>query len=87
MDPNAPLDPMPDLGVDWPDMNAPDVIAPLDATEPAADATETKAAEVDSTKESKYSVVLEGLQGSMASGRSRKRSIRNRRFAKAMARH
>lgn len=63
LDPNAPLDPMPDLGVDWPDMNAPDVIAPLDATEPAADATETKAAEVDSTKESKYSVVLEGLQG------------------------
>ena len=24
LDPTAPLDPMPDLGVEWPDMNAPE---------------------------------------------------------------
>ena len=48
LDPSAPLDPMPDLGVDWPDMNAPDPapppevegVAPEDAAEATADAAE-----------------------------------------------
>ena len=30
LDPTAPLDPLPDLGVDWPDMNAPDAPAPIE---------------------------------------------------------
>src|SRR4051795_7502967 len=28
LDPNAPLEPLPDLGVDWPDLNAKDATAP-----------------------------------------------------------
>jgi len=28
LDPTAPLDPMPDIGVEWPDMNAPDATVP-----------------------------------------------------------
>ena len=36
LDPSAPLDPMPDLGVDWPDMASPDPVIepePSDSTE------------------------------------------------------
>jgi translocation and assembly module TamA len=48
LDPSAPLDPMPDLGVDWPDMNVPDPapppevegVAPDDAAEATAEAAE-----------------------------------------------
>ena len=48
LDPSAPLDPMPDLGVDWPDMNTPDPapppelegVAPDDAAEATAEAAE-----------------------------------------------
>lgn len=39
LDPNAPLDPMPDLGVDWPDMNGPDPVVeplPVEARQEAA---------------------------------------------------
>ena len=43
LDPSAPLDPMPDLGVDWPDLNQPEPevppevegVAPEAAAEPA----------------------------------------------------
>ncbi|MES2270991.1 MAG: BamA/TamA family outer membrane protein [Pseudomonadota bacterium] len=38
IDPNATLAPMPDLGVDWPDMDAPDTMAPLMAEVPDAQA-------------------------------------------------
>ncbi|HKT14071.1 MAG TPA: hypothetical protein VJR87_01555, partial [Allosphingosinicella sp.] len=31
LDPAAPLAPMPDIGVEWPDMNAPDAPPPADA--------------------------------------------------------
>lgn len=37
LDPAAPLEPLPDLGVELPDMNAPDVQVPLEA--PQAPAT------------------------------------------------
>jgi translocation and assembly module TamA len=36
LDPSAPLDAMPDLGVDWPDMNAPDASVPATAAPVAA---------------------------------------------------
>ena len=54
LDPSAPLDPLPGLGVDWPDLNATD-----DATaRPAGPA----AAEPDSgTSEHKYTLAIEGL--------------------------
>jgi translocation and assembly module TamA len=59
LDPTAPLDPMPDIGVEWPDMNAPD------ATVPAADGVETPAPAVtiDAAEERRYSVIIEGIQG------------------------
>jgi translocation and assembly module TamA len=62
LDPNAPLDPMPDLGVDWPDM---DEKEPL-ATPPAQSVIETPAEAnlgmADSSAEQHYSVVLTGLE-------------------------
>ena len=51
LDPSAPLDPLPDLGVDWPDMNAPDPAPPPEvegvAAEDAAEATEQDAERVE----------------------------------------
>jgi len=40
LDPNAPLDPMPDLGIDWPDMNQPDPV-PEPEPLPEEETTET----------------------------------------------
>ena len=53
LDPNAPLDPMPDLGVEWPDMN----VDPVQAT------AEEKAAAVDPAVERRYSLAVEGVSG------------------------
>ena len=67
LDPNAPMDAMPDLGVDWPDMNAPD---PKPDPEPAGSvAEETTAVEPaspsgsidDSAATRRYVVRLDGL--------------------------
>jgi translocation and assembly module TamA len=58
LDPAAPLAPMPDLGVEWPDMNAPDAPPPADAGTPAI----SRPPEIDASEERKYSVVIEGLQ-------------------------
>ena len=58
LDPNAPLDAMPDLGVDWPDLMAPDAAA---ANEPAVGERVTTADEDPS--ERRYTVALEGLAG------------------------
>ena len=56
LDPSAPLDPMPDLGVDWPD---------LDAEAPEELLPETPAAEArpvtDASTERAYAVTIEGL--------------------------
>jgi translocation and assembly module TamA len=58
LDPSAPLDPLPDLGVDWPDMDAgPDEIA---------DAPDTSIA--DASTERTYHVRFEGLEGIEAEG-------------------
>jgi translocation and assembly module TamA len=68
LDPSAPLDPMPDLGVAWPDLNAPDQPAPPLPEAPPASATEPTAGKVavapsspEGASERKYSVVIEGL--------------------------
>ena len=54
LDPSAPLDPLPDLGVDWPDMEqGPD--------EPIADAPDTGIA--DAAADRRYTVRIEGLDG------------------------
>lgn len=70
LDPDAPMDAMPDLGVDWPDMNAPDP-APLPDPEPLPDAAPVEAADAepdpagvsidDSVAARRYAVRLEGL--------------------------
>jgi translocation and assembly module TamA len=52
LDPSAPLDPLPDLGVDWPDMEQA-------ADEPIADTPQTAIA--DPSAERLYSVRIEGL--------------------------
>ena len=65
LDPTAPLDPLPDLGVDWPDLNAPDAPAPID--DPSVTTPETVEAaptgpEMDSAEARRYSVSIDGLQ-------------------------
>ena len=67
LDPSAPLDPMPDLGVAWPDMNQPDP-EPLPEVEPvtpeaAAEAVEEAAELVeDATSNRRYRWTLSGLE-------------------------
>ncbi len=68
LDPSAPLDPMPDLGVDWPDMNQPDPAPPpeLQALDPAAAAEATrKSAErvEDAVASRSYDWIVTGLSG------------------------
>jgi translocation and assembly module TamA len=64
LDPNAPLDPMPDLGVDWPDMNQPDPVPapePGQAAQPPAD--DNAAVIEDAAATRRYSWTIEGLKG------------------------
>ena len=61
LDPNAPLDPMPDLGVDWPDMDEkapPPVTLPGTAPPATAEAPPTTD---DGSAERRYAVLLTGL--------------------------
>ena len=61
LDPAAPLDPLPDHGVEWPDMNAPDA-APIEGVEePPEESPEPIA--INSAEERRYTVIIEGLQG------------------------
>ena len=56
LDPSAPLDPMPDIGVDWPDLKAPDngtIAAP--GTAPIAPATDLSVLR-------RYDVAISGIQ-------------------------
>jgi translocation and assembly module TamA len=73
---SRPLEPMPDIGVDWPDMGQPDTVAPLPADpadlvgadqpttdtpmDPTAD-TAPEAALADAGEERRYTVQLNGL--------------------------
>ena len=68
LDPSAPLDPMPDLGVEWPDPMTPEVEAPPEvqgvAPEAAAEATEEAAERVeDVTATRAYRWTISGLEG------------------------
>ena len=58
LDPSAPLDPLPDLGVDWPDVTTPD---PGEAAAPADPNGQSKIE--DSIGERRYTVTVEGLAG------------------------
>ena len=64
LDPSAPLDPMPDLGVDWPDMDAPD---PMPEPEPEApDQAEEKEPDEevaidDAAEARRYAYRIDGL--------------------------
>ena len=68
LDPGAPLDPLPEIGVEWPDMNAPDAppeILPLE-DEGAVDEGETEQVPqgaIDAGEERRYAVLVQGLQG------------------------
>ena len=68
LDPSAPLDPMRDLGVDWPDLNTPEPDHPPEvegvAPEATAEATEDAAEKVqDASAERRYRWSLAGLEG------------------------
>src|SRR5687768_10565946 len=68
LDPSAPLDPMPDLGVEWPDLVTPEPEAPPEiegvAPEAAAEATEEAAERVeDVTATRSYRWTISGLDG------------------------
>ena len=68
LDPSAPLEPMPDLGVEWPDLNQPDPELPpeIQAVEPAAaaEATEEAAERVeDATATRSYRWTISGFEG------------------------
>jgi len=64
LDPSAPLDPMPDLGVEWPDMASPDpVIEPEpDDTAEATGAEATSDNIEDSAAARRYALRIEGLE-------------------------
>jgi translocation and assembly module TamA len=68
LDPNAPLDPMPGLEVDWPDLNAPDAPAADTATVPAIAPDAAAASKVRKSKKSdegetiRYSVEVIGIE-------------------------
>jgi translocation and assembly module TamA len=59
LDPNAPLAPMPDLGVDWPDLNAKELEPPAPVTGPKGQADAS--AVTDENSEIRYTVEVEGL--------------------------
>ncbi|MCL6740490.1 BamA/TamA family outer membrane protein [Sphingomonas sp. RB56-2] len=68
LDPSAPLDSMPDLGVEWPDLNQPDPVLPPEvegvAPEAAAEATEQAAEGVeDASATRNYRWSIEGIEG------------------------
>ncbi|MEO7564404.1 MAG: BamA/TamA family outer membrane protein [Sphingomicrobium sp.] len=58
LDPSAPLDPLPDLGVEWPDITTPDPVAA------PADATQERTTKIDSAVgDRRYTVTVEGVEG------------------------
>jgi translocation and assembly module TamA len=62
IDPAAPLDPMPSIDLDWPDMDAPEPPDPeAQPIDPAAPQVAEAATTDDSAAELRYSVVVEGL--------------------------
>jgi translocation and assembly module TamA len=62
LDPTAPLEPLPDLGVEWPDMNAPDTQEPIATPEEQLVVEEPPVA-IDVGEVRRYSVLIEGISG------------------------
>src|SRR4051794_21069437 len=61
LDPSAPLAPMPDLGVDWPDLNAKDA---MEAVTPAPNSkAQTAAALAEGGGQTRYAWTIEGISG------------------------
>ncbi|NUT01413.1 MAG: BamA/TamA family outer membrane protein [Sphingomonas sp.] len=58
LDPTAPLDPMPDLGVEWPEMKIPEPAVPEQGAE-----TSPIPQPIDAAELRKYTLLLEGIQG------------------------
>lgn len=64
LDPSAPLDPMPDLGVEWPDPGAgEDSSAPPPAAQAGTEAEAGLAAAPAEPAELRYAIAFEGLEG------------------------
>jgi translocation and assembly module TamA len=61
LDPSAPLDPMPDLGVEWPDMNTPDTVLDPVEEEAGVPADDSSDAINDNVAARRYGVILTGL--------------------------
>jgi translocation and assembly module TamA len=63
LDPSAPLDPLPDLGVAWPELNAKETAAPPPAANPAVGTKKMEAttAVADAAGNIRYIVAVEGL--------------------------
>src|SRR5688500_7892385 len=60
LDPSAPLDPMPDLGLEWPDPGAADEpVAPTPGEEIAEQPPEAQAAVADGPAELRYAIAFE----------------------------
>lgn len=58
LDPNAPLAPLPDLGVDWPDLNAKDTTL---SPQPASSGTQQGTTTSDASGNLRYTMAVEGL--------------------------
>src|SRR5689334_2466305 len=63
LDPSAPLDPMPGLGVAWPDLKASDTTPPAQASTPLKNGKNRRATEAvsDGTGDVRYAIQVEGL--------------------------
>ena len=62
LDPNAPLAPLPDLGVEWPDLNAKDTApSPQAAAEPAQRQAKSATKQTEANGTLRYSVEVAGL--------------------------
>ncbi|MBW8785886.1 MAG: BamA/TamA family outer membrane protein, partial [Novosphingobium sp.] len=63
LDPSAPLDPLPDLGVAWPELNARETTAPPPASTPAVGSKKKEAttAVADAAGNIRYTIAVEGL--------------------------
>jgi len=64
LDPSAPLDPMPDLGVDWPDLNAKEELPPSTVPTPNAPTPNAPTqASAEPQGDRRYTLQVEGLAG------------------------
>lgn len=63
LDPNAPLAPMPDLGIPWPELNAKDTALAAEPTTATTPRSKTSHAIASGVGDIRYTVSLEGLPG------------------------